>query len=94
MLKHKYIALRFIPQSAFERSAPMDVVPKPDVVTRVFMLFKGVEEECVETEWSDAVMCAARDVRWWQSVVGVDLDRASNPQLYRVLEWGGMEVVV
>ena len=68
----------------------MDIIPKPHVVTRVFMLFKGVVEVA---EWSNAAARASKDVSWWQTLVGVDLDRALDPRLYRVLEWGGMEVI-
>jgi hypothetical protein len=90
---HKFVALRFIPQAAYELSAPLDIVPKPDVVTRVFMLFKGVKEECIKDEWPNAVACVDKAVLWWRDVVGVEADRALDPQLYRVLEWGGMEVL-
>ncbi|KAG1865539.1 hypothetical protein DFJ58DRAFT_167686 [Suillus subalutaceus] len=31
----KYIALRFVPQAAFERAASLSISPQPDVVTRV-----------------------------------------------------------
>jgi hypothetical protein len=92
-MKHEYIAFRFLPQAAYECSAPLEVVPAPDVVTRVFMLFKGVTERSVEAEWPNAVACAVKDVALWRDVVGVNLELASNPRLFRVLEWGGMEVV-
>ncbi|KAG2362208.1 hypothetical protein BDR07DRAFT_1376716 [Suillus spraguei] len=45
ILKHKYIALRFVPQSVYERAASLTISPQPDVVTRVFMLFRGASEE-------------------------------------------------
>ncbi|KAF6748214.1 hypothetical protein DFP72DRAFT_578678 [Ephemerocybe angulata] len=44
LLKHKHVALRFLPQSAYERAAPLSVDPTPDVVARIFMLFKGIKE--------------------------------------------------
>ena len=37
--KKPFVALRFLPQAAYERAAELEVEPKPDVVTRVFMLF-------------------------------------------------------
>jgi hypothetical protein len=92
-LKHEYISLRFVPQAAFERVAPLDISPQPDVVTRVFMLFKAVPEEFLESKWPCAMARARDDVEWWADVVGIDLDRALNAQLFRVLEWGGMEVI-
>ncbi|KAI0750034.1 hypothetical protein C8Q80DRAFT_1120116 [Daedaleopsis nitida] len=46
--KQPFVAVRFLPQAAYERAAELEVEPKPDVVTRVFMLFRGVREEEVE----------------------------------------------
>jgi hypothetical protein len=57
------------------------------------MLFKGVSKERL-ADWSDAQIQAKKDVTWWADVVGVDLARASNTALFRVLEWGGMEVLI
>jgi len=39
------IAFRFLEQAAYEQAARLAIEPKPDVVTRVFLLFKGVKEE-------------------------------------------------
>ncbi|KAG1742153.1 hypothetical protein EDB19DRAFT_1907619 [Suillus lakei] len=93
ILKHEYIALRFVPQSAYERAASLNISPQPDVVTRVFMLFRGISEEHLEN-WSNAQMQAEKDVTWWVDVVGVDPARAGDVALFRVLEWGGMEVLI
>ncbi|KIK33074.1 hypothetical protein CY34DRAFT_18617 [Suillus luteus UH-Slu-Lm8-n1] len=90
-LKHEYIALRFIPQAAYERAASLSISPKPDVVTRVSMLFKGIPKEHL-ANWTNAQMQAERDVGWWVDVVGVDPVRAGDVTLFRVLEWGGTEV--
>ncbi|KAG1762000.1 hypothetical protein EDD22DRAFT_1050898 [Suillus occidentalis] len=90
-LKHEYIALRFVPQAAYERAASLSLTPQPDVVTRVCMLFKGIREEHL-ANWSNAQMQAERDVGWWVDVVGVDPVRAGDVTLFRVLEWGGTEV--
>ncbi|KAG1844194.1 hypothetical protein DFJ58DRAFT_706605 [Suillus subalutaceus] len=93
ILKHEYIALRFVPQSAYERAASLNISPQPDVVTRVFMLFRGIPKEHL-VNWSNAQMQAEKDVAWWVDVVGVDLARAGDMALFRVLEWGGMEVFI
>lgn len=93
ILKHEYIALRFFPQLAYERAAPLSLSPQPDIVTRVFMLFRGIRKEHL-ADWPNARMQAGKDVAWWADVVGVDLARASDTALFRVLEWGGMEVHV
>ncbi|KAG1812599.1 uncharacterized protein BJ212DRAFT_1276757 [Suillus subaureus] len=93
ILKHEYIALRFVPQAAYECAASLSISPQPDVVTRVFMLFRGISEEHL-ANWINAQMSAERDVAWWVDVVGVDLVRAGDMTLFRVLEWGGMEVLI
>ncbi|KAG2745021.1 hypothetical protein P692DRAFT_201720876 [Suillus brevipes Sb2] len=92
-LKHEYIALRFVPQAAYERAASLSISPQPDVVTRVSMLFKGIRKELLG-DWANARIQAERDVGLWVDVVGVDPARASDATLFRVLEWGGMEVLV
>ncbi|KAG1749577.1 hypothetical protein EDD22DRAFT_958005 [Suillus occidentalis] len=92
-LKHEYIALRFVPQAAYERAASLSIFPQPDVVTRVSMLFKGIRQEHLG-DWTNAQMQAEKDVAWWVDVVGVDPTRAGDTSLFRVLEWGGMEVLV
>ncbi|KAH9175574.1 hypothetical protein EDB89DRAFT_1945346 [Lactarius sanguifluus] len=95
MLKHEYVALRFVAQDAYERAAPMRIAPAPDVVTRVFMLFRGVPVgdlglwEAARARAAGTVMDGARS---WADVVGVDTMRAADSGLFRVLEWGGMEV--
>ncbi|KAG2037001.1 hypothetical protein BDR03DRAFT_399966 [Suillus americanus] len=91
--KHEYIALRFVPQAAYERAASLSISPHPDVVTRVCMLFRGISKEHL-ANWSNAQMQAEKDVVWWVDVVGVDPARASDATLFRVLEWGGMEVLI
>jgi hypothetical protein len=57
------------------------------------MLFKGIRKENLG-DWANARIQAERDVGWWVDVVGVDPARASDTTLFRVLEWGGMEVLV
>ncbi|KAF7965700.1 hypothetical protein HWV62_42215 [Athelia sp. TMB] len=92
ILKHSFVALRFVPQESYERAAPLEVTPRPDVITRVFMLFKGLSED-VLNEWTGARARADEDVVKWQGIVGVDASRMADTGLFRVLEWGGMEVL-
>ncbi|KAI0719183.1 hypothetical protein C8T65DRAFT_736878 [Cerioporus squamosus] len=87
--KKPYVAMRFLPQAAYERAAALEVIPAPDVVTRVFMLFRGVAEDEIG-EWCEAHERAGRVN--WVDVVGVT-PRALDMNRFRVLEWGGMEVV-
>lgn len=56
------------------------------------MIFRGIPEDQV-AEWTSAQTRASTDVSWWRHVVGVDINKTCDPTLYRVLEWGGMEVV-
>ncbi|KAK0219256.1 hypothetical protein IW262DRAFT_1448992 [Armillaria fumosa] len=91
ILKHDFVALRFLPQASYEHAAPLDVEPKPDVVTRVFMLFKRVCEDELD-EWEGALSRASKSVEVWKGVVGAEYDMAKDEALFRVLEWGGMEV--
>ncbi|KAL0065479.1 hypothetical protein AAF712_007543 [Marasmius tenuissimus] len=98
-LKHTHVALRFLPQSAYESAAPLDISPPPDVVTRVFMLFRGVSSDEMEhiegddSSWQEAVRRTCEDVDFWRKIVGVDLVKCMDSALFRVLEWGGMEVL-
>ncbi|CAE7201228.1 unnamed protein product [Rhizoctonia solani] len=85
--KHSYIALCFLPQDQYEASAPLRVTPAPEITTRVFMLFMGVEENDLEV-WKAATVPAGE----WARIVGVDTVKAKNTSLFRVLEWGGMEI--
>ena len=73
----------------------MRVSPAPDVVTRVFMLFRGVAHGDLGL-WEQAAARGTAEEdsgeKFWAQVVGVDVVRASDRSLFRVLEWGGMEV--
>jgi hypothetical protein len=91
ILKHQHLAFRFLPQASYERAAPLEIYPSPDVTTRVFMIFQGVAEEDLQG-WTAASCRASEDVAHWRKIVGVDLERSSDTNLFRVLEWGGMEV--
>lgn len=91
-LEHAHVALRFLPQESYEPSARLAVEsePKPDVITRIFMLFRGVAQDDV-ADWQAAA--ANVESVQWAEVVGVKPE-AWMEDKYRVLEWGGMEVVV
>ncbi|KAJ7113644.1 hypothetical protein C8R44DRAFT_881925 [Mycena epipterygia] len=63
----------------------------PDVVTRVSMIFKAVAElEAVAGEWKE--QAGAGDPALCRNVMGVDAECAGDVGLFRVLEWGRMEV--
>ncbi|KAK0471011.1 hypothetical protein IW261DRAFT_1425528 [Armillaria novae-zelandiae] len=91
ILKHNYVALHCLPQASYEHAAPLAVEPKPDIVTRVFMLFTRVcGDELVQ--WEGALTRAFESVDIWKGVVGVDGHGMEDEGLSRVLGWGGMEV--
>ena len=91
MLKHKHIALRFVPRSAYERAAPLKILPARDIITRVFMLFKGIDEGLL-SDWPQAQDRAHRSADFWKGVAGINCERSMDVSLFRLLEWGGMEV--
>jgi hypothetical protein len=67
--------LRFLAQASYEHAAKMRVSPAPDIVTRVFMVHRGVAPGDFGGFWSQA---AAR-ATFWANVVGIDSARASDP---------------
>ncbi|KIM91642.1 hypothetical protein PILCRDRAFT_810923 [Piloderma croceum F 1598] len=90
ILKHRYIALRFLPQISYERAAPLDISPQPSIITRIFMLIKGVPEDRL-VDWSGAQRRAVENVDFWRNVV--DVAKARDAKLFVVLEWDGMDVL-
>ncbi|KAH6904691.1 hypothetical protein BKA70DRAFT_1507276 [Coprinopsis sp. MPI-PUGE-AT-0042] len=89
--KHKNIALRFLPREVYEKAAPLDVQPKPDVIARVFLLFEGVEDADLEY-WLGSAQQADGPVDFWAVAVGIDKARVLDSSAFRVIEWGGMEI--
>ncbi|GAA5851969.1 hypothetical protein JCM8547_000112 [Rhodosporidiobolus lusitaniae] len=75
----QHIGFRFLPQAEYEPSARLQVEPKPDVVTRIFLLFRGVDENEAGT-WKKA------DEVDWVEEVGVEEEKAREEGLFRVLE--------
>ncbi|GAA5941795.1 hypothetical protein JCM10213_008128 [Rhodosporidiobolus nylandii] len=80
------VAFRFLPQSAYSQAAKLAIEPKPDVITRVFLLFRGVDASEAD-DWKKA-----REVDWAREV-GIEAEKVKDDGLFRVLEWGGMEVI-
>ncbi|KAG8943354.1 hypothetical protein FRC04_002910 [Tulasnella sp. 424] len=91
LLRHQFVALKFISQASFEQAAPLDITPRPDVVTRIFMLFRRVKAGDVE-KWQEARDRASESPELWKQAVGVE-ERAADASVFRVVEWGGMEVL-
>jgi hypothetical protein len=55
------------------------------------MLFRGVDEENLEL-WDEAKERTNNAIGVWRKVVGIDVDKLQDVSLFRVIEWGGMEV--
>lgn len=53
------------------------------------MIFKGVSDV---GRWPSSLKRAQDDVAFWAEIVGVDPVAAWNDDLFRVLEWGAMEI--
>lgn len=71
--------------------------PTPDVVVRCFMVFRGVDSNDDSTgfaEWDVAAARVKEDPTLWRAVVGMPGEKGvmADESLFRVLEWGGMEV--
>ncbi|KDR73263.1 hypothetical protein GALMADRAFT_142391 [Galerina marginata CBS 339.88] len=87
--KCKHVAIRFLPQDAYARSSPLNVFPLPDVVTRICIIFRDIPDHDLGN-WSVGVN--SRHLFSGTDVVGVDIRRASDSTLFRVLELSAMEV--
>jgi hypothetical protein len=77
----------------YSEAAPLDISPRPDIVTRVFMLFQKVDVDQLDN-WAGGNLKATGEVGFWRDVVGVESkERQEDKNLFRVLEWGGMEII-
>jgi len=56
------------------------------------MLFQGVNNIELD-QWADAQAKASEDGAFWVNIVGVNVGHTLDKQLFRVIEWGGMEVL-
>ena len=69
---------------------------------RCFMVFRGVDlgdsndDSTAFAEWDVAAARAKEDPSLWRAVVGMPDEKGAmtDESLFRVLEWGGMEVKV
>ncbi|KAG8831184.1 hypothetical protein FRC17_003512 [Serendipita sp. 399] len=98
MLKYPSIALRFLPQAAYESAAPLNVQPAPTAITRVFMLWRGIatSQAGEDGPWAEAILRGrTMHATEWREVVGAKgtvLRDETNG--LRVLEWGGTSGVL
>lgn len=62
------------------------------LITRVFMLFRGLDDEVAShDQWQCAQANSKKAVGHWKSVVGCN-EVLQKDGIFKVLEWGGMEV--
>ncbi|KAG8777470.1 hypothetical protein FRB91_001761 [Serendipita sp. 411] len=96
MHRYSHIALRFLSQAAYEKSAPLNIIPQPTEMMRVIMVWKGVKEtDAFEGgPWKDAMNRFQKmPVGEWKQIVGVSgTNLRECGEGLRVLEWGGMQV--
>lgn len=82
-----------MPQEEYEKAAQLDITPSPDVVLRIFMIFKGINKSASGSdEWKVSVEKAEEHPDFWRDIVGLGDPSMSDTSKFRVLEWGGMEV--
>ncbi|KAG8786181.1 hypothetical protein FRB91_001832 [Serendipita sp. 411] len=97
MHQYSHIALRFLPQVAYENSAPLNISPQPTGTTRVLMIWKGVREtDAVEDgRWKNAIdRFQMMPVVKWKQIFGVsETNLGEYGEGLRVLEWGGLQVL-
>jgi ubiquitin C len=55
------------------------------------MLFRGVDGNDLGL-WGEARARTNSPVELWKTVVGIEADGLQDASLFRVIEWGGMEV--
>ncbi|GJC78211.1 hypothetical protein ColLi_01049 [Colletotrichum liriopes] len=78
------ISFAFIPQTAFEKVAKLNIDPQPMTVARVFLVFDGVTRGGT----MDLADVEAID---WATRIGINVAGMEDQTSFRVLEWGGME---
>jgi hypothetical protein len=89
MEPHKFIALRFLPQSEYEAAAPLSISPSPKAVVRVLMLFKGLDAQAA-VQWDSPTPSLSQGSSIWTTIVGPGTTTIYCP--FYVVELAGMEV--
>lgn len=92
LIVHEHVAITFLSQKHCSRAATLWLNPKPDVLTRVFMIFQGVPVSELH-RWDKVRVEKGESKFFWRDVAAVpSKERQSDASLFRVLEWGGMEI--
>lgn len=85
----QYVAIQFVSQEVLNRDTPLVIEPQPDVVTRIFMVFKAVPSV---KRLATCTFGHGEPRHRWLDQVNVD-PLAFDRSKYRVLEWGGAEIL-
>ncbi|KAK4686167.1 hypothetical protein P7C73_g3965, partial [Tremellales sp. Uapishka_1] len=86
--RHKHIAYRILNTNQLNPSSVLTIIPPPQVLLRIFILFKGIAENELK-EWEQAGILHAEMGLDWRDAVGYSGDM-SNESLFRVVEYGAM----
>ncbi|KZV74711.1 hypothetical protein PENSPDRAFT_164529 [Peniophora sp. CONT] len=90
LVRSRFVAIRFLEQSIYQHIAPLGILPPPDVVTRVVLLYQNVHEHDLDA-WTKARKRAQLGPSYWTAVAGYD-KRAEDVNLYRALEWRAINI--
>jgi ubiquitin len=83
----KYVILSFMNSIDYEDIAKLSIIPKPDILLRIFMLFKPIDEEDYEKFFKEFNL--KKDMNLEVS----EFDRGSlSNEIKLVVEWGAMNL--
>ncbi|BGP20853.1 hypothetical protein JCM10213_008112 [Rhodosporidiobolus nylandii] len=78
---------RFATQAELDEAIELHMWPTPEVVARVYLLFNKAREEEIRMRWRDP------DRVDWALAAGVDVEKAENESLFRVIAWGAIRAM-
>ncbi|GAA5890497.1 hypothetical protein JCM6882_002940 [Rhodosporidiobolus microsporus] len=87
VVPRQHYIFRFLRHAEYNRILPLDIDPPPDVVSRIFLLFKVMGPR----DGSSERYCRGEPVDWPKEI-GLDLGKMQDESLVRALEWGLYEV--
>ncbi|EIW66433.1 hypothetical protein TREMEDRAFT_65285 [Tremella mesenterica DSM 1558] len=88
--RHKNIAYKILGNDAMSPSSQLNIIPPPDVLIRIFILFKGIPDGEMKS-WQDAGIVQAEMGLDWRGIVGYN-EHLYDENKFRVFEYGAMEV--
>ncbi|KAL7424614.1 hypothetical protein Q5752_000298 [Cryptotrichosporon argae] len=88
--RHKHIAYRILSKDQLAPSSALTIIPPPQALIRVFVLFRGVPDAELK-DWESRGVVHAEMGLDWRDAVGYTPAMADE-SLFRVVEYGAMEV--